>query len=212
MKTCFTAIISNYEELKTPSIVSKGWKYICYTDQPLQSDVWEIRRINDMNLSPQRTARFIKIMFHHFVDTKYSLWVDASFKINIDLNIWWQRFAPPMTCIAHPLRKSVYEEAKNCLAFDRGNKEEIRKQIDRYRKLKVPVNYGMIQSGILFREKTKQVIDLCELWHCELQNGSTRDQLSFPYAVWKMPIVNYFHWDYRRNNEFIYTKHFKFRR
>jgi hypothetical protein len=212
MKTCYTAIISAYEELKPPSIISKGWKYICFTDQPLESDVWEIHKVSAPGSSPQRTARMLKILFHHFIDTKYSLWVDASFQINIDLNIWWQRFEPPMTCVSHPLRSSVYEEAKNCIAFNRGNKEEILKQMARYRQLQVPNNYGMIQSGILMREKTPEVIKLCELWHCELQRGSTRDQLSFPFAAMNYPIVNYFNWDYRKNNEFLYSKHFKYRK
>jgi hypothetical protein len=140
------------------------------------------------------------------------LWVDASFQINIDLNIWWQRFEPPMTCVSHPLRSSVYEEAKNCIAFNRGNKEEILKQMARYRQLQVPNNYGMIQSGILMREKRRRLLNYANFGIVNYREEVPRDQLSFPFAAMNYPIVNYFNWDYRKSTEFVYSKHFKYRK
>ena len=42
MKVCYTVLFGDYEELKEPTIISDGWRYVCFTDQPLKSDVWEI--------------------------------------------------------------------------------------------------------------------------------------------------------------------------
>lgn len=211
MKTVYTAIISDYEELKEPTVITPGWKYVCYTDQPLQSDVWQIEQIKPAR-SASRTAREIKILFHNYVNTKYSMWIDASFQINCNLDTWWQRFQSPFTVIKHPMRHCVYEEAKYCKMAARGNVTEIDKQIARFYKERIPRNKHLIQSGILMREKTFNVVEFCQQWHDELQRGSTRDQIAFVYAAHKNLVHHLTQWNYRTNNEFIYTKHYQFRR
>lgn len=211
MKTVYTALVGNYEELKEPTVITPGWKYVCYTDQNITSATWQIKKI-DKSENPSRTAREIKLLFHKYVKTKYSLWVDASFRINCDLNHWWQRFHAPFTVIQHPMRKCVYEEAKYCMFAGRGNKEQITKQINRYKQAKIPPNLHLIQSGILMRERTPEVIDFCEQWHDELSKGSTRDQLAFVPVAYRNPIHHLTRWNYRTANDFIYTKHYKFRR
>lgn len=206
--TCFTAIIGNYEELKEPLIVSPGWKYICFTDQPLTSNIWHIKKVEPSE-SKIRTARAIKILFHNYIKDKYSMWVDASFQINCDLNEWWEtRFQAPFTCIQHPIRTCVYEEAKSCLANGRGNYREVDEQVKKYKRLKVPSRSFLIQSGILMRQRTWPVIDFCEAWYNELMQTSTRDQLSFVYAAHQNPIHNLTEWNYRTSEEFIYTRHY----
>jgi hypothetical protein len=211
MKTVYTALIGNYEELKEPTIITPGWKYVCYTDQPLQSRTWQIKKIIPTK-SGSRTAREIKLLFHNYVKTKYSMWVDASFQINCNLEWWWNRFQPPFTVIKHPMRHCVYKEAEYCKIASRGNKDEINKQIARFYKEKIPSQSYLIQSGILMRERTDKVIGFCEQWHDELERGSTRDQIAFVYAASKNPVHHLTHWDYRTSTEFIYTKHYKYRK
>ena len=104
-KVCYTAIFSDYEELKDPAIIPEGWRFVCYTDQPLKSDVWEIVQMNVID-TPQRTARWVKIM--GWIDWQYSMWIDASFQININLNDWWAlRFVSPFSAPKHPLRSDI---------------------------------------------------------------------------------------------------------
>lgn len=40
---CYTVISGPYDTLKEPVIETDGWKYICFTDQELVSDIWEFR-------------------------------------------------------------------------------------------------------------------------------------------------------------------------
>ena len=212
-KTVYTALIGYYEELKEPTIVSKDWLHICFTDQPLKSKVWAIKRIEPKQ-SDNRTAREIKLLFHNYVKTKYSMWVDASFQINCDLNAWWNtRFQSPFTVIKHPMRSCVYQEALYCRQAGRGNLDQINKQIADFYKRRIPRNSHLIQSGILMRERTKAVINFCEQWHKELSKGSTRDQIAFvPVAHANPDVHRLTYWNYRNSNEFIYTKHYQFRR
>lgn len=209
MKVCYTALFGNYEELKEPTIISDGWRYVCFTDQPLKSDVWEIVPIK-ITEDAQVMARWYKIM--GWIDWQYSMWIDASFQINKDLNDWWnERFISPFSCASHPLRNDVYAEGRNCIINGRGNADDIQRQMIKYEKAGFPANQGIITSGILLRENTQENIDLHEKWWKELTEGSTRDQISFAYVSLGIDWVNTYKWDYSQSKEFKYHKHFKHR-
>jgi len=206
-KVCYTAVFSDYEELKEPSIITPGWDYICFTDQPLKSDVWQIRKMDCID-TPQRTARWVKIM--GWIDWEFSMWIDASFQINNDLNDWWaQRFITPFSCAKHPLRSDIYHEIRSCLVNNRADNGKVIAQEHRYKQLNVKQHNGIITSGILLRENTPENITLHEAWWKELSEQSVRDQLSFAYVVWAMGItfVNTYQWDYSQSKEFKYIKH-----
>lgn len=210
----YTAIFGRYEELKDPLVVTPGWRYICFTDQPFTSKVWEIIQ-HPICETPQLTARAIKILPHKYLPayTKKSIWIDGSFTINCNLNEWWERrFTSPFSCIKHPIRNCVYEEAAACVKHNRGNAAQINNQIRKYRQLGVPARNGIISSGILMREHSKIVFDFCEKWHQELINNSTRDQLAFAFVAWKNRIHHETKWDYRNQTEFIFLTHFNRRK
>lgn len=210
LKTLYTAIIGNYDDLKEPTIVSKDWQYVCYTDQDLTSDVWQIRKVESPE-HPQRLARRIKILFHEYVETEHSFWLDAAFHIRVDLNDFWNRFYyDPFSVPSHPLRNDVFREIESCLANNRGDKEELIRQRTDYEKLNLKRFNGIITSGVMMRRKTDQVIELCEMWHEELCKYSTRDQVAFAKVAqnWRIPT---YRWDYSQSKELVYTKHLKYR-
>lgn len=205
--TIYTAIFSQYDELKEPRIITPGWRYICYTDQDLKSDIWEVQKMPLLPEGPQRTARYYKILFHRHIKDDQSIYVDGSFLINCDLNDWWKRFTPPMTCIKHPIRNCVYEEAQTVIKNKRKGTERIDEQMTDYARLSIPKRNGVIQSGILMREKHPDSIALCERWWWHLQEYSARDQLSFAAASYSLPIHHLISWDYRTGKEFIFLGH-----
>lgn len=209
-KTVYTALIGNYEELKEPTVISDGWDYVCYTDQPITSDVWKIIPVTFTG-DPQRFARKIKILFHQYVYSEYSLWLDAAFQINVDLNYFWGRgFKLPFSCPKHPVRDCVYLEVKSCLVNGRGDAEQVIRQGDKYKELGIPYFNGVITSGVLLRQRTKICMELCEKWHEELQEHSVRDQIAF--AKVSIPYnIHTFVWDYSQSKELKYYKHFKHR-
>lgn len=207
MKTIFTAIFGNYDDLKEPQVLTPGWRYICFTDQPLKSHVWEIIHRPMMAEGAQRTARYYKIMFHRHIEEEHSIWIDASFIINCNLDEWWKRFRAPVTCINHPLRSCVYQEAEVCIGQNRGNLFDIRKQVNNYHIIGLPDHNGLIASGLLMRKLNQQAIDLCDIWWQQVQLYSVRDQLAFAYAAWRMPVHHVIEWNYIGAKEFIFVKH-----
>lgn len=206
-KICYTALFGPYEELKDPLIIPEGWRFICYTDQLLKSDVWEIVKMDVVD-TPQRTARWVKIM--GWIDWEFSMWVDASFEIRVDLNGWWAlRFKSPFSAARHPLRTDIYAECRSCVVNNRGDNGKVLLQEEKYKRLGFPMHTGIITSGILLRENTPECIRLHEAWWKELHEQSVRDQLSFAFVSYLSPLVHTYQWDYceSRQTDFIYTKH-----
>lgn len=208
VKTVYTAIFGAYDDLKEPSMKSQRWKYVCYTDQDITSDVWEIRKVPVMECGQAKTARWYKINFHKHIETDFSMWIDATFVINIDLNRWWRRFYPPFTTIDHPFDDCLYTDIISCMKGQKDDPGVLAKQYAHYESVGVPKHNGLISSGILMREKEKKTIELCENWWKQVEQWSCRDQVAFGYAQWKTPDVHKsIEWNYTARNEFIHIPH-----
>lgn len=205
--TIYTAIFGNYEELKEPLIYTPGWKYVCYTDQPFKSKIWHIIKKHQFDTGPQRTARFYKLLEY---PEENSIWVDGSFIINCNLTDFWSNhYKPFFACPMHPIRDCVYTEASICITNKRANANDLIAQFAKYKQEKMPRHNGLITSGLLLRQKCKEVDDFCKFWHDELSGQSTRDQIAFAYAAWKTGFKpSTFKWDYRSAKEFIFKTHY----
>lgn len=203
---CYTSIFGPYDDLKEPLVVTEGWQYICFTDQPLTSKVWQIEK-RELIGDARMTSKHYKILFHEHIKERYSMWVDASFIINCDLSEFWKRFIPPFTLLQHPSRNCVYKEGDACMRNRRCDPSLIQSQIDRYRREGLPKNNGMAASGIMMRERTEETIEFSKLWYDELKNGCTRDQISYAYADWKLPITSLTDWNYTKETEFLFIPH-----
>lgn len=208
-KCCYTAIFGNYEELKEPSVNQTGFDFVCFTDQPLKSDIWKIIPVTVTESSNQRMARKIKILPHVFLpEYEYTFWLDASFQINIDLNTFWNRyFQPSLSAPAHPIRNCVYREIASCIANKRGDEDQLLKQKNDYLTEQIPAFKGIITSGVLMRQKTLACVKYCNDWWDELSKHSARDQVAFAKISLNWA-YNTFVWDYSQSKELKYYKHF----
>lgn len=208
--TIYTAIFGDYDDLKEPFVINDGWRHICFTDQDLESNVWEIRKVPVIeNLDASKTARWYKINFHKVIDDPYSIWIDATFFINCNLDQWWEeRFIQPFGTIYHPFDDCIYKDARSCIEGGKGDRNKLIQQQDLYRHLGIKKNSGLISSGILMRENTMAVKRLCTTWWQQVEAWSNRDQVAFGYAQHKHPGVHTStRWDYTKETEFIHIAH-----
>lgn len=200
--------MSDYEELKEPRVITPGWEYVCFTDQPFRSKIWDIRRITS-NQSAVVSARNIKI--NYYTEFETSIYIDGSFAINCDLNVFWQKnYESPFTVFKHPIRDCVYEECQACIRNRRASELDIAQHMDYLHREGVPAGRGMIQSGILLRSTGAGVAEFCQIWYDQIRR-STRDQIGFVYADFKMPGIakrSRGHFDYRTSQEFIFHPHY----
>ncbi len=208
---CYTALFGPYEELKRPTVITPGWRYICYTDQPITSDVWEILVVSvPSNTDPQRYARWFKIT--QWTQWERSIWVDASFVIACDLNEWWgTRAKSAFSAAKHPLRDDFFEECMDCIVSKRGAQPEVDAQMNEYLAAGLDRHAGLISSGILLRVNTPECTALCSEWWLEMQGRSARDQIAFCRVSAGVSWVHTYYWDYREGKDFVYLKHLKYR-
>ena len=207
--TIYTAIIGHYDDLKDPFIVTPGWKYVCFTDQDLKSDVWEVVKIVVRPEGPAKTARYYKIMFHEHIRDELSMWIDATFFINCNLDEWWrQYYKDPFSTIFHPFDRCIYTDIQSCLRSRKGDPKILREQEQLYREAGIPSDNGLISSGILMRRNCEEVRQFCSTWWSQVQLFTERDQIAFGYANYMNPGSHEsVTWDYTWQKEFIHIPH-----
>ena len=180
--TFVTAIFGPRGDLKEPTRRWPGHEYICFTDRERQSDAWQIRQMPTPS-DPRLAARRIKLLIHEHVDAEHIVWVDASMHCVGDLRRCFAGATSDIVAFEHPVRNCVYAEAAACREQRRGNAVRLDEQITRYRHSGYPKGAGLFATGLLARRMTEEVRSLGRAWYAELERGSCRDQVSFPYVL-----------------------------
>ncbi len=208
IKICYTAITGDYDTLNEPSVVTKGWRYICFTNNPnIKSSIWEILPIPAelTKLSNVKSQRMLKICPHRYLQ-KYDkcIWVDGNITIQCDLNKFVSKKCNGDFCITrHPQRNCIYDECNavvGCKKDTQQHTDEIKAKLESEG---FPHNFGLAETGLMYRKNTDSVKRICEEWGNQiLSNKTHRDQLTFNYVLWKLGIsVEYLPSDIVRNGK-----------
>jgi len=194
-KAVYTFIFGDYDDLKSPTIITPGWDYICFTDDPtLRSDVWEVRLSprgrSDRQLEQKKYAMKHMILFHRYLKGyDLSLSIGAQLELNCNLDdLMREHFqaSDDMMICRHEERDCIYDEAEVCRALVLDQPERIDAQMHRYRAIGYPAHNGLYTTLIIARwHDRRNVRAMCDLWWEEYRRGSRRDQLSLNYAIWK---------------------------
>jgi len=215
-KVIYTAIIGDYDNLTNPRVITPGWKYVCFTDseklfKARKDYIWDIRMVKDSSLKSAKFARKIKICHFGFLPGfDISIWVDANIVVNCNLDLFLQKYHrvdKDFTIMKHPHRNCVYEEAEECIRRKKGFRDVIIRQIEKYRKEGFPPNQGLVASGVIVRPFNEKVNYFMKHWWEQVEKYSKRDQISFNYVLWEIPLsINLIPFQILKN-EFILTKH-----
>jgi len=185
--TVYTAIFGDYDVLRDPGMLNPGCRYLCFSDSPQKSEVWETVVQRRVMSTAVQDARLIKILSHRFVDTKYSIWLDGNLQLLIDpVKIVTKYLVNrDIALFAHCERDCIYQEAETNVFLRKAPAENINKQISRYRVEGYPEHNGLAETSILIRRHTPEVIAFNSLWWAEMLQGTWRDQLSFNVVCWR---------------------------
>lgn len=189
----YSCNFGNYDRIKLPNYLDKNVKYILFTDNKnLKTSIWSSVYVDTdaIHKDKQRVARYYKANPHIVLpEHDISVWIDSSFIINIQN---FERLVKELlgklviACYPHPNRICTYQEANICLNMKLDDEKIIQRQIGKYRKERLPNNYGLFATGFLIRGKGMSVKGFNEKWWREIEEGSKRDQLSFAYVAWKL--------------------------
>jgi hypothetical protein len=192
----YTYVFGDYDSLKTPTQLTRGWDYICFTDDPeLRSDVWDVRLsvgdAADHALDRKRYAVKHMTLAHRYVP-RYdaTLAVGGQFRIACDLDAFLARHfadeADDMMICRSPSRDCIYDEGEACKRYEKDDPAVIDAHVARYRAEGYPRNRGLYSTRFIARRGGRPAVEaMCELWFEEVLRGSRRDQMSLNYALWK---------------------------
>lgn len=185
-RVVYTAIFGDYDTLIDPTVITPGWEYLCFTDQPLSSDVWKIIHV-DPEQDRVRQARRIKILppFEY----NECLWMDARFEIIGDVDQFTYNFNEDLVLPKHPSRSKLMLEAEEVIRLKKDDVDVVRQQVNEYYDnhfFKILCRRDMFSlpaTGIIFRRWTDKINRFSKYWFNEVLTKSKRDQLSFNFSA-----------------------------
>ena len=191
----FTENIGSYDILK-PISKYENTKCIAFMDKDVDIDGWEVININ--NIEEIKNIKNIKLICKyirtHSKDLlpkhEYSLHIDANMKLLTDPNIILKEILygdHSLMAFNHYKRKSIYEEAKQCIEWNLDNHKKIINQVNKYKDENISTN-ELYECGFMLRRNNESTNEFDTIWWNEIKNNSQRDQISFPYALNKSKI------------------------
>lgn len=138
---------------------------------------------NEFPNSPRMQAKMPKILPHKFLpEHDYSIWIDGSMTLKIPSEQVIKLFGYPECGVySHPWNTTIQQEMADCLKLKLDDPKNLE-----YHKEKTG---ALCQCGLIVRKNTDNVRTHNELWWNEILNGSSRDQLSFPYTLGKIATI-----------------------
>ncbi|CAI9116642.1 OLC1v1017839C1 [Oldenlandia corymbosa var. corymbosa] len=158
---------------------------------------WRIIIVKDLPFRDQRLNGKIPKMLPHrlFPNSRYSIWVDSKSQFRRDplgvLEALLWRTGSVLAISEHGARSSVYDEAKAVVKKNKATPEEVEVQLTQYRKDGLPEDKrfngkkALAEASIIVREHTPSTNLFMCIWFNEVVRFTSRDQLSFPYVLWR---------------------------
>lgn len=193
----YTCITGGYDTVVEPLFVPDNCDYYAITDFELPpNSKWkridiskiEIEDLDDIKYSPALLNRYFKMFPQKvFSDYKYSIYVDGNIRICTDMTEYVNRISDVgVSTFCHSQRCCVFEEAMACIAMGKETKKNIEHHIRHLEDAGMPHDYGMAQCSVIVREhNSAQCVRLMEDWWKEYVAYAKRDQLSFPFVMYK---------------------------
>lgn len=189
----YTAQTNTYDQIYLPKVKPSNLDYYLFTDNTgdIETEIWNVKKINFQYRDPRRLAKLFKIFPHHlFPNYDYSIWVDASIEIINDFNDLINNYLNKnenfISFFEHSKRSCIYEEKKYLVSYGYDNKTVLEKQVNRYKEMGYPSQNGLIAGGVIIRKHNQQDCKkMMYNWWEEIDQYSSRDQLSFNFICWK---------------------------
>jgi glycosyltransferase involved in cell wall biosynthesis len=200
--TVYTSLIGGIDDLVEKQNTA-GAQFWAYSDH--KSDTWEIKEPYDKFKDDRRNSRIQKIMPHLFIDTPYSVYLDANIELKVPAQQLIDTFLKDkdIAIFRHSGRDDVYQEADAVILMEKETLKEANNQVRDYAKRGIKNHSGLAECGMIIRRHTPEVNAMNEKWWIEYCRYSSRDQLSFPVAfdmskvnliegaVWRHPWFKY---------------------
>lgn len=189
----YTAIAGGYEALKLPEAPDPDVDYIYFAYEPAKDEgPWTHRPFAWTDEDPTRTARWHKLHATDlFPNAETVVWIDGNITLlpGVEREIRQTLLSGPnpIATLRHFDRDNVFDEAEACIARGKDDPAILRAQTARYRAAGLPAKHPFAETTVFaIRPGDPRVRAAFAIWWEELAAGSRRDQISFPFALWKI--------------------------
>lgn len=205
----YTAIIGQIDKLWSVCPAARGKAtYICFSDVPRKevglwkgerlldrsssaSPIWKVRQVKlEGHKNLRRMARHYKCLPHrYFPNADVWIWMDGNVRLTIPPEeVVHQWLHSDLATFNHPDRNCLYIEAAFCAKHGKDTPDILEAQVERYHKVEMPERWGLAETTLVIRRNTPVTCEFNESWWAEIEAGSQRDQVSFPFVCWKKAI------------------------
>ena len=188
----YTCILGVYDSAKEPYLKPDNCDFVLFTDDH-DSNGWKSVQIDDgqYQKNPVLTNRFIKYNAFELFEGEYdyAIYVDGNVCPVSDLSVLTELVNPKygLAFHNHCSRDCVYDEYVACLNNKKTNPQKMKEIIRKYRKEGMPQHYGLLEGNVividLHNTKAKELFEEC--WTELSKSGISRDQIIWPYVLWK---------------------------
>ena len=191
----YTCIFGKYDALQEPFWHPDNIDYFIITDQPApRNSVWK-----PVDLSPysallegktnvEKNRWFKMHPYEVFPDYRYSVYIDGNVVPVTDFTEFVNRIGEAgIAMFWHSYNNCVYQEAfYNRYSVKKISNEDLEKHIAYLRLQGMPEDFGMTTCNVIARDHKNEVCrQLMACWWQEFMAHCKRDQISFPYVIWK---------------------------
>lgn len=183
--TVLTSIVGDRDNQLRDDQNTAGARFVAFVDRVLPSAVWELAPAYARFKSDRRNSRAPKIIPHQFVDSKYSIWIDATMALRVpaaEVIADWLG-DNDIAVFAHEARQCTYAEAEVCMSRRLDDPAVVEKQIGKYQREKLGRELGLARCSMIVRRHNRRVEMFNNSWWSEHCAFSVRDQLGFVYAT-----------------------------
>jgi hypothetical protein len=177
----YTVNIGGYDKLNpSPKVIwqdSADFEYLYFTDGEAPAGWKKV----EIKKGDRKASRFWKINSHLLPPHDISIYLDACYCFKKDIKELPDLLEADIAVCKHP-EPDVWSHAITCLWYRLDDPKVIFNQMGRYSDLPEHI---LTENSLIIRKNNVIIQELNEIWWDEYLNGSQRDQLSLPYALWK---------------------------
>lgn len=193
-KVLFTIKFGNYDPVREPLIITKGWDYIIFTDQDIESKVFEVRKVKTEGSGHLQARDYYINATKYLPEYDFSIMTGGQIQVNCNLDEYLKLcdLGCDFNMMRH-CRDCIFKEAEECKKFyGEAGKKLIELQMQKYKDQGMPERNGLFAHGVIARHHNKPVEMHERKWWQEVSNPEhvKRDQLSFMYVLWKYRYVS----------------------
>lgn len=190
----YTCITQGYDTVKEPFLYDDALDYYLITENNFSDkSIWKHMDLPNetANLKGGMVNRYCKLNpFALFPFYDFAIYIDGTVEIMSDIRNLCTLARDSKIGMAmhlHNRRDCIYNESLVCKLYNRGNFDAIKKQMEKYRQEGFPEHFGMVEATIIIVDLKNPIAKkiMSDWWNELVSSGCGRDQLSFPYVLWK---------------------------